>query len=175
MRRKFVPYDVVLGHGSIAHLFADHFPKAAHNPVKLNRKESEGMKNMQKFILLALVVTSLSLALIAPAAAAPSTGYTSLWYSRSGCAYTYTVQWSGVNGAKTLEIWIEQNGIRIPPTHLEPINGKSGTFTYTFPSLAPSTTTNSFHGWAQVLDAHGNAIPGTKDFASIDVSYCTAP
>jgi hypothetical protein len=74
-----------------------------------------------------------------------------------------------------MELWIEENGIRIAPTHFEQVNSKSGTLTYTFPALAPSATANSFHGWAQLLDAHGVAIPGTLDFASIDVSYCTAP
>jgi len=84
------------------------------------------------------------------------------------------VQWSA-KGAKTMELWIEENGIRIPPTHFETVNSSSGTITYTFPSLAPSTTQNYFHGWAQMLDSKGIAIPGTLDFASIDVSYCTAP
>lgn len=133
------------------------------------------MRNIQKFILTALLVAMFVLAPSAPAAAAPSTGWLSLWYSRSGCAYTYTVQWAGVNGAKTMELWIEENGVRIAPTHFEQVNSKSGTLTYTFPSLALSTTSNSFHGWAQMLDAHGVAIPGTLDFSSIDVSYCTAP
>jgi hypothetical protein len=139
------------------------------------KKTMNGIRNVQKFLLTTLVVVMLSLTLGTPAEAAPSTGWTSLWYSRSGCAYTYTVQWAGVNGAKTMELWIEENGIRIAPTHLETVNSKSGTLTYTFPSLAPSATTNNFHGWAQLLDAHGNAIPGTLDFSSIDVSYCTAP
>jgi hypothetical protein len=153
--------------------------KEAHNPIKLNNKKENKvmnrMRNIQKFVLAVLVLAVLLLAPNAPAGAAPSTGWLSLWYSRSGCAYAYTVQWAGVNGAKTLELWIEENGVRIPPTYLQAVNGKSGTVTYTFPSLAPSTTANSFHGWAQLLDAHGNAIPGTLDFSSIDVSYCTVP
>ena len=152
--------------------------KKAHNPIKLSKKENKvrmRMRNMQKFVLAVLVSAVLMLAPSTPAGAAASTGWLSLWYSRSGCVYTYTVQWAGVNGAKTLELWIEENGVRIPPTHLEAVNGKSGIVTYTFPSLAPSTTLNSFHGWAQLLDAHGNAIPSTLDFSGIDVSYCTAP
>lgn len=134
------------------------------------------MRSLQKFILITLVVSMFALVPLTPASAsAPGVGWLSLWYSRSGCAYTYTVQWANVKSAKTLELWIEENGVRIPPTHLEPVSNKSGTFTYTFPSLASSATTNTFHGWAQLLDAHGNAIPGTLDFSSIDVSYCTAP
>ena len=131
---------------------------------------------MQNFIVIALIAAMVALMPNAPAAAkAPSAGWLSLWYSRSGCAYTYTVQWAGVSGAKSMELWVEENGIRIAPTHFEKVNSKSGTLTYTFPSLAASTTANSFHGWAQLLDAHGVVIPGTLDFSSIDVSYCTAP
>ena len=134
------------------------------------------MRNLQKFILTALVAAMLALVPSTPvAAASPGPAWLSLWYNRSGCAYSYTVQWANAKGTKTLELWIEENGVRIPPTHLEPVKSKSGTFTYTFPSLAASTTANSFHGWAQLLDAHGVAIPGTLDFSSIDVSYCTAP
>jgi hypothetical protein len=154
--------------------------KETHILIKLNKQEDQKMnrvRNGQKFIMISLVVILVSLTLSAPvsAAASPSTGWLSLWYSRSGCAYTYTVQWAGVNSGKTLELWIEENDVRIPPTHFEKVNSKSGTITYTFPSLATSTTANSFHGWAQLLDAHGTPIPGTLDFSSIDVSYCTAP
>jgi len=145
----------------------------------MNRK-----RNVQKFLIIALVVLAM-LSLVpsaqakkptppTPSPTPPSTAWTSLWYTRSGCVYTYTVQWSA-QGAKTLELWIEENGIRIPPTHFETVNSSSGTITYTFPSLAPSTTQNYFHGWAQMLDSKGIAIPGTLDFASIDVSYCTSP
>jgi hypothetical protein len=152
--------------------------KETHILAKLNQtweKKMNKMRNLKRLILAILAVSVLLIPNASAAASSTSTGWLSLWYSRSGCAYTYTVQWAGVNGAKTLELWIEENGIRIPPTHFEKVNSKSGMFTYTFPSLATSTTQNPFHGWAQLLDAHGTPIPGTLDFSSIDVSFCTAP
>jgi len=134
----------------------------------MNRK-----RNVQKFLIIALVVLAM-LSLVpsaqakkptppTPSPTPPSTAWTSLWYTRSGCVYTYTVQWSA-QGAKTLELWIEENGIRIAPTHFEAVNSSSGTITYTFPSLTPSATQNDFHGWAPMLDSNGVTIPGTLIF-----------
>ena len=134
------------------------------------------MSIVQKSILAALLVAMLSITLSTPAAAGPAVGWLSLWGpTANGCAFTFTVQWAHVNGAKTLEIWLEENGTPIAPIHVEPVNGKSGTVTYTFPSLASSTTMNLFRGWAQLLDTHGNSIPGTLDFSGNGGFYCTAP
>lgn len=135
------------------------------------------MSIVQKSVLAVLLVAMLLITLSAPVAAAgPAVGWLSLWGpTASGCAFTFTIQWAHVNGAKTLEVWLEENGTRIAPTHFEPVNGKSGTVTYTFPSLASSATMNIFRGWAQLLDAHGNAISGTLDFSGNGGFYCTAP
>ena len=54
------------------------------------------------------------------------------------------------------------------------VNSKSGTATLTLAPLARSATLNNFYAWAQLLDAHGNPIPGSLDFASISPAYCTA-
>ncbi|MGE5223256.1 MAG: hypothetical protein ACM3PY_12520 [Omnitrophica WOR_2 bacterium] len=142
------------------------------------------IRKVPKVFFIALLVAMLSLVLVVPpAAAAPSTGWLSMWGPTvSGCSFTVKAEWAGVNGAKTLELWLTQNptydgqhDTAIPPTHLEPVNGKSGTFTYTFPSLAASTTVNYFRGWGQLLDSHGNPISGTLDFTGYGSAYCTAP
>lgn len=138
------------------------------------------MRNMPRFLIIVLLVVMLALALVA---AAPSAGWLSLWGpTQSGCSYTITAQWAGVNGAKTLELWLTENNtwnggddFRIAPTHFAPVSGKSGTFTYTFPPLATSATMNLFRGWGQLLDAHGHAISGTLDFTGYASGYCTAP
>ncbi len=138
------------------------------------------MRNMPRFLMIVLLVVMLALAL---AAAAPSAGWLSLWGpTQSGCSFTITAQWAGVNGAKTLELWLTQNptydgqnDARIPPTHFEAVNGKSGIFTYTFPTLVGSPTLNYFRGWGQLLDAHGHAISGTLDFTGYASGYCATP
>jgi hypothetical protein len=133
------------------------------------------MINVHKALLATLVLAGLALAPGASVARSPGNEWLTLYYSRSGCSYSLTAKWAGANGAKSVEMWLEENGARISPTHVETVNSKSGTLTYTFPALASSPTSNNFHGWAQLLDGRGNPIAGTKDFSSIDVSFCTAP
>jgi len=134
------------------------------------------MQTAQKFTLTALVVAMLSLTLSAPAIAAPSVGWLSLTSTVSGCTWTVNVTWAGFKGAKTLEAYVTQTytGAPLVPAFV-PVNSKSGTATVTLAPLAPSATLNTFYAWAQLLDAHGNTIPGSLDFASISSAYCTAP
>jgi hypothetical protein len=103
-------------------------------------------RRSRKFLFTTLLIAMLTLPLIA---AAPSTGWLSMWGPTvSGCSFTVTAQWVGVNGAKTLELWLTQN-----PTY----NGQNDVRI------------------AQLLDAHGNPIPGTLDFTGYASSYCTSP
>lgn len=133
------------------------------------------VRNMWKFIGVGLLAPLLLLAMSSVASAGSSAGWLSLWYNTSGCNYTLTAQWSNVSGAKTVEMWLEQNGARIAPTHVEPVKGKSGTVTYTFPTLATSAAMNTFQGWAQLHDGSGAPIAGTLDFTGRAGMYCTAP
>ena len=135
------------------------------------------MRNIQKFILTALLVTMLALVSSGPVAASSSSvGWLSLTSSVSGCTWTVNVTWAGFKGAKTLEAYVTQGytGVPLVPAFV-PVNSKSGTATVTLAPLAPSTTLNMFYAWAQLLDAHGNPIPGSLDFASVSPAYCTAP
>ena len=134
------------------------------------------MRNLQKFVLTALPVTMLALVSSSPAAAAPSVGWLSLTSTVSGCTWTVNVTWAGFKGAKTLEAYVTQTytGTPLVPAFV-PINSKSGTATVTLAPLVPSTSLNMFYAWAQLLDSHGNPIPGSLDFASISPAYCTAP
>jgi|SRR5215208_6958193 len=126
------------------------------------------MTGIQKFILTALLVTMLALVSSAPASASqgPAVGWLSL---------TSTVTWAGFKGTKTLEAYVTQTytGAPLVPASV-PLN-KSGTATVTLAPLAPSATMTNFYAWAQLLDAHGNPIPGSLDFASVSPAYCTAP
>jgi len=135
------------------------------------------MRNVHKLILTALLVAMLALASGAPAAASSqSVGWLSLTSTVSGCTWTVNVTWAGFKGAKTLEAYITQTytGAPLVPAFV-PIKGQSGTASVTLAPLASSTTLNMFYAWAQLLDAHGNSIPGSLDFASISPAYCTAP
>jgi hypothetical protein len=86
------------------------------------------------------------------------------------------VNWVGFKGAKTLEAYVTQGytGTPLVPAFV-PIKSKSGTATITLAPLAPSTTLNMFYALAQMLDSHGNPIPGSLDFAIISPAYCTTP
>lgn len=136
------------------------------------------MRYVQKFLLTALLVAILALVLIIPAAAAstPSVGWLSLTSTVSTCTWTVNVNWANFKGAKTLEVYLTQTytGAPLVPAFI-PVNSKSGTATVTLAPLAPSTTLNMFYAWAQLLDSHGNPIPGSLDFASVSPAYCTAP
>ena len=134
------------------------------------------MRNTQKFVLSALVVAMLLLATSAPAMAAPRVGWLSLWTWVNGCTWTVKVEWAGLNGAKTLEVYVTETytGAPLVPTFV-PVNNKSGVTTVTLPSLAPSATSANFYAWAQMLDANGDVIPGSLDFGSVQTAYCTAP
>jgi hypothetical protein len=133
------------------------------------------MRNVQKFLLTVLVIAVLSLASSGPAVAAPSVGWLSLTSTVSGCTWTVNVTWAGFKGAKTLEAYLTQTytGAPLVPAFV-PVNSKSGTATVTLAPLAPSPSLNNFYAWAQLLDAHGNPIPGSLDFASVSPAYCTA-
>jgi hypothetical protein len=133
------------------------------------------MRNVPKFLLTVLVIAVLSLASSGPAVAAPSVGWLSLTSTVSGCTWTVNVTWAGFKGAKTLEAYLTQTytGAPLVPAFV-PVNSKSGTATVTLAPLAPSPSLNNFYAWAQLLDAHGNPIPGSLDFASVSPAYCTA-
>jgi hypothetical protein len=133
------------------------------------------MRSVRMFLLIALVVAGLSLVPSASAAAAPSAGgWLSLTSTVSGCTWTVNVTWAGFKGAKTLETYLTQTytGAPLVPAFV-PVKSQSGTAIVTLAPLAPSTTLNNFYAWAQLLDAHGDAIPGSLDFASISPAYCT--
>jgi hypothetical protein len=136
-----------------------------------------GIQKIQKFILTALLVTMLALVSSAPVSASqgPTVGWLSLTSTVSGCTWTVNVAWAGFKGAKTLEAYVTQTytGAPLVPASV-PVN-KSGTATVTLAPLAPSATMTNFYAWAQLLDAHGNPIPGSLDFASVSPAYCTAP
>jgi hypothetical protein len=158
------------------HIMFKSSPQWNKTELKEN-KIMNRIRNIQKFILTALLVTMLVLVSSAPAmAAAPSAGWLSLTSTVSGCTWTVNVTWTGFKGAKTLEAYVTQTytGAPLVPTFV-PVNSKSGIATVTLTPLAPSATLNNFYAWAQLLDAHGNPIPGSLDFASVSSAYCTAP
>lgn len=117
---------------------------------------------------------------MAPATAAPNKG--SDWLSLTAifdagtCTFTPTVTWVGFNGAKTLEVFVTQGytGSKLVPSYV-PVKGNSAVVTVTLAPLAVSATFSDFYPWAQLLDAHGVAIPASLDFASVARVYCTAP
>ena len=134
------------------------------------------MRNVRRFLLTALLVAMLALVSIIPAAAAPtqSVGWLSLTSTVSACTWTVNVTWANFKGAKTLEVYLTQTytGTPLAPAFV-PVKNQSGTATVTLAPLASSNNLNMFYAWAQMLDSHGNPIPGSLDFASVSPAYCT--
>ena len=136
------------------------------------------MQRLRKLLVTTLVVAGLTMAPSTPAAAG-SAGTLWLTSAHSGCVYTATVYWVA-RSARSLEVFLTENAWdpAINPhiaTTFVPIKGKNGTTVVTMPELAASATINNFYAWAQLIDLHGDVIPGSRDFASIDSAYCTAP
>lgn len=134
------------------------------------------MRSVRNFVLVAVVLAGLLVVPGTPAVAAPTTGWLSLTSTVSGCIWTVNVEWAGFKGARTLEAYVTEtyNGTPLVPT-FERVNSRSGVTAITLSPLAPSATMKNFYAWAQMLDAHGNVIPGSLDFASVSPAYCTAP
>ena len=144
----------------------------------MNRIMNSTMKR-SSFLLMALVVAGLLLVPSAQTVAAPGVGWLSLTNTidKTSCVFTVTVGWAGFSGGSdTLEVYLTENRVRIAPAaYLYPVKGKNGTATVTLALATDSGSSNYFYAWAQLLDSHGNAIPGSLDFASQDVASCTAP
>ena len=134
------------------------------------------MRRVRHFLLIALAVTGVSLIPSAPISAAAANDW--LWLSShvSGCTWTADVTWSGYKGSKTLEVYLSEgyDGAPLVPTFVR-VKNQQTTATVTLPPLAPSTTLRTFYVWAQLLDTHGNPIPGSLDFTGQSLEYCTAP
>lgn len=136
------------------------------------------MKRFTRHLLSAAIASAaLSLAPAGPAAAAqPGTDWLWLSGTLTGCTWTITVQWAGFQEAKYLEVFTTETYTGVPLlSTLVRIRNKDNIATVTLPPLADSATSALFYPWAQLVDAHGNAIPASLDFSGVNLAYCAAP
>lgn len=133
------------------------------------------MNATRKLFWSAVAAAALTLPSAAPA---KQSGSDWLWLSATltGCTWTVTVQWAGFRDAKYLEVFTTEGYAGAPLlSTIVPIKNKESTATVTLPPLADSTTWTLFYPWAQLVDAHGNAIPASLDFSGGNFGYCAAP
>ena len=133
-------------------------------------------KTLRTAIAAATALAALAIATPVAAKAPPPQDWLWLSANETSCVWTITVTWNGYKKAKELEVFVTEGytGTPIAPTRY-PVNDYKGNVATVTVTLAPSTTGAFFYPWAQLIDAHGVAIPASLDFSGQSLAYCTAP